>query len=131
VGLVTAGVFAARFAVVAAPVTLVLLRVGFNARRLLALAALLIAAVPVLYLANPAHNFGGYDFDYGLHYLTAHWLAAGALCLLLAAAIVQAAALRHVRRPRPNRPPSPDQADGEPESAPEPRPVAPLPGAGT
>jgi hypothetical protein len=131
VGLVTAGVFAARFAVVAAPVTLVLLRVGFNARRLLALAALLIAAVPVLYLANPAHNFGGYDFDYGLHYLTAHWLAAGALCLLLAAAIVQASALRHARRPRPNRPPSPDQADDEPESAPEPRPVAPLPGAGT
>jgi hypothetical protein len=105
-----------------------LLRLGVNARRLFTLAALLIAAVPVLYLVSPAHDFGGFDFGYSLHYLTAHWLAAGAVCLLLAGAIVQATGLRRLRRPRVARAVDHDEPLQPPGPAPDSPPVAPLPG---
>jgi hypothetical protein len=98
VGVLTGFMFAIRFGIVAAALTILLLRSGFTIRRLIAIAALAIAAIPVAYIASPAHNFGGFSFDYSLHHIFAHWLGATALCCLIAAGLLQAAAIRRTQQ---------------------------------
>ena len=98
-GVLTGFVFAVRLGVVVGPATFVLLlAAGINLRRLTGLAITGLVVIAVLYVTRPAHNYGGFSFYFSLHQILAHWIGAGVLCALLAAAILQAGELRH-RRP--------------------------------
>jgi hypothetical protein len=77
-----------------AAVFVVLGREGLSARRLLAVAALSLAVVPVLYLAAPADDFGGFNFNYGTHYISAHRVAAIAVACIVGAGAFQVSRLR-------------------------------------
>jgi arabinofuranan 3-O-arabinosyltransferase len=81
-------VFAVRAGVVIAPVVFALLRLGVSARRLLAVTLLGIAALPIVYVASPSPNAGGFYFYYSLHHIDAHWIAVGAVCALCAASAI-------------------------------------------
>ncbi len=94
-------VFALRAGAVLGPLAVLLLRLGVSVRRLVALAALAIAALPALYLIFPARDKGGFSFDYAIDNIAAHWVAVGAVCCLLGAAALAAATLR--RRDDPER----------------------------
>jgi arabinofuranan 3-O-arabinosyltransferase len=105
-------VFAWRAGVLIAPaVTLVLWR-GIGARALvLAAAALLGLVVPALYLLFEPRNRGGYNFDYAVDLIGAHWVGVAALVLLLLALGRTAAAQREtISRATP---PSPAHVPGE------------------
>ena len=68
-------------------VALVLWR-GVSTRALILTAgALLVVAVPALYLAFPGQDRGGYDPGYPVQHLGAHWVALGALALLAVALV--------------------------------------------
>ncbi|MGZ4269376.1 MAG: alpha-(1-_3)-arabinofuranosyltransferase domain-containing protein [Solirubrobacteraceae bacterium] len=90
VAAVAAGVFALRMGAVLGVATVVLVRFGFSARRLLWLGAALLAVIPVLYVAMPATRFD----NYADHYLTAHWFAVAAVCCIGAGCVVAIHALR-------------------------------------
>ncbi len=77
-----------------AAVFVVLGREGLSARRLLAVAAFALAVVPVLYLASPAEVFGGFNFNFGTHYISAHRVAAIAVACILGAGALQVSRLR-------------------------------------
>jgi hypothetical protein len=94
VGGVTAFVFALRFGAVAGPLTVVLLLSGVSVRRLTRLAMLGLLAIVVLYLVRPARNYGGFSFYFSLHQIVSHWIGAGVICALFAAAVLQAGELR-------------------------------------
>jgi hypothetical protein len=85
-GAVGGFLFAVRAGVVIAPVTFVLLVAGITARRLLAAAGAALVAVTFAYVVSPSPNAGGFYFYYALHYITAHWIALAAVCLLGTAA---------------------------------------------
>jgi hypothetical protein len=85
----------------------VLGREGLSARRLLAVGAVGLAAVPALYLAAPVVDQGGFNFDYAREHLDAHRVAAVALACVLGACAMDAVRWRVMRR----RGPAP--ADGE------------------
>jgi len=96
--------FAKRTSVVIFPLLTLILWRGIGVRLLTAGAALAIGvAVPLLYLiANPI-NRGGYNFEYGLQTIDAHWVTEGALVLLMVAcwrAISSARAPRGEPAPR-------------------------------
>jgi hypothetical protein len=78
--------FAKRTSVVIFPLLTLILWRGVGARLLTAAAAgLLGVVVPLLYLiANPIDR-GGYNFEYSLQTINAHWVAEGALVLLMVA----------------------------------------------
>jgi hypothetical protein len=85
--------------VVAGLAAIILVWVGVSSRRLLALAALAFVALPVMYVADPALDYGGSNFGYAHHYLAAHWVAlAGIACVAAAAATEAARSLRASRR---------------------------------
>jgi hypothetical protein len=95
VGAVTGLVFALRMGAVLGLLTLVLLRAGFNVRRLLIVATVAIALIPAIYLVFPATDKGGFSFQYASDQIFAHWVAVVAVfCLAWAGGL---AALR-VRR---------------------------------
>ncbi len=108
IGALGAVLFALRMGPALAAVSLVLLRTGVNARRLVALAAALIALLPAIYLAFPPTDRGGFSFTYPTDVLFAHWVAVVAVSCLGAAA-----ALALLRRPRPAGP-----RDGAPPAPP-------------
>jgi hypothetical protein len=93
-GLLAAGLgyagFSLRFAAVAGPVSVILLMLGVSFRRLIALATLGLAALLVIYLADPVPDFPTARFSFAEYRLTAHWVAGGVVvcvglgCLLLA-----------------------------------------------
>jgi arabinofuranan 3-O-arabinosyltransferase len=87
-------VFAWRAGAIVGAAVLVLLILGVNARRLVALAALGLLAIVVGYLANPAPDLGGFYFPYALHYISLHWVAVGVVGTLGVASILLAWRLR-------------------------------------
>jgi hypothetical protein len=101
VGGLSGVVFSIRFGAIAAVATLLLIVLGIGRRRLIAIASICIALIPLVYLTQAAHNYGGYSFDFAQHELLAHWMAAGAVCALIAAAGLQIVELRARRREAP------------------------------
>jgi hypothetical protein len=78
--------FAKRTSVVIFPLLTVILWRGLGVRVLTAGSALLLGvAVPLLYLIENPINRGGYNFEYSLQTIDAHWVAEGALVLLMVA----------------------------------------------
>ncbi|MEA2364144.1 MAG: arabinofuranan 3-O-arabinosyltransferase [Thermoleophilaceae bacterium] len=121
--------FAKRTSVVIFPLLTFVLWRGVGVRLLTAVAAgLLAVVVPVLYLiANPI-NRGGYNFEYSLQTINAHWVTEGALVLVMVAcwrAIAEARAAR-VSSPAAARaaPARPEPAGAPPAGA------APAPSTG-
>jgi len=76
---------------------------------LLLLALYGLAVVPIVYLVNPLSNVGGANFGYAQHYIGAHWVAVGVVCVLLWALVLW---LRELRHPPPAAPT--DAAHGPP-----------------
>jgi hypothetical protein len=76
-------VFALRAGVVLGPAVALILWRGVPTRTLLAAAgSLLVGAVPLVYLAFPGHDQGGYDTGFPNQHLAAHWLTVAAITLL-------------------------------------------------
>ena len=94
VGLAGGFVFALRAGAVLAPITVLALRAGIGVRRLLTAAAVLIAALPLVYLMFPARDRGGNEFGYSNDVVGAHWLAVLAVLCLLGAGLLLAIRLR-------------------------------------
>lgn len=74
--------FALRAGVLLGPMAVALLLVGVNARRLLVAAAAGLAVLPVIYIAFPPRDQGGYNFDYAVQLMGAHWVAVGIVCCI-------------------------------------------------
>jgi hypothetical protein len=72
----------------------VLLLTGINARRLLALAALGLVTIPVLYVLDPAPRPSGLVFTYATHYAAAQWVATSAMLCVGGAAVLAGVQLR-------------------------------------
>jgi len=78
--------FAKRTSVVILPLLTVIFWRGIGVRPLTAAAALLIGvAVPLLYVIASPIDRGGYNFEYSLQTINAHWVAEGAIVLLMVA----------------------------------------------
>jgi arabinofuranan 3-O-arabinosyltransferase len=92
--------FGPRAGVVAGIAVCLLLLVGVSVRRLIAIATVALAALPVLYLADPAPRPSGLSFTYSDHYITAHSVALVALLGLGGAAVLAAVRLRAANRRR-------------------------------
>jgi hypothetical protein len=79
-------VFALRAGVVIGPAVGLILWRGIGARRMLLVAgALLVVAVPPIYLLFPAHGQHGFDSKYAIEHLGAHWVGVAAVVLLILA----------------------------------------------
>jgi formate hydrogenlyase subunit 3/multisubunit Na+/H+ antiporter MnhD subunit len=82
-------VFALRAGLVLFFLTLLALRRGIDARRLLALALAAIALLPVIYLVFEPKDRGGFAFTYATDLLGAHWVAVFAVaCIAVAAGLM-------------------------------------------
>jgi arabinofuranan 3-O-arabinosyltransferase len=78
--------FALRAGVVIGPVVALAMWRGVSARVLITVAgALLAIVVPALYLLFPGTDRGGYDTAYPVQHLGAHWVAVGAIVMLVLA----------------------------------------------
>src|ERR671915_195070 len=78
--------FAARTSVVLFPlVTLILWRGAGSRLRTLVAGGLLGVVVPILYLVLTPEDRGGFNFEYSTELIAAHWVAVGAIVLLMAA----------------------------------------------
>jgi hypothetical protein len=78
--------FAKRTSVVIFPALTLILWRAISVRLLTAVAAVLIGvAVPLLYLIESPTDRGGYNFEYGLQTINAHWVTEGAIVLLMVA----------------------------------------------
>jgi hypothetical protein len=108
-------VFALRAGAVIGPAAALILWRGVPVRRLiLAAGALLVIAVPALYLLFPGTNQGGYDMGYTIQHLGAHWVAVGAFALLVLALIRDLSTARGPRRDgRAQRPPRRDRSPAQ------------------
>jgi arabinofuranan 3-O-arabinosyltransferase len=102
VAVVTGPIFALRMGAVLGLLTLVLLRVGVNVGRLVAIAIVAIAALPVIYVVFPATDKGGYSFQYASDQIYAHWVAVVGVCCLAAAGALSAVRLRRSRTQPPS-----------------------------
>ncbi|MFL5780517.1 MAG: hypothetical protein ACJ760_04320, partial [Thermoleophilaceae bacterium] len=88
-GAVLGFAFALRAGVAIAPAVALILWRGWSPRVLiLAAGALLTLVVPILYVLFPGTDRGGYDNDYALEHLGAHWVTVAALVLLIVALVV-------------------------------------------
>jgi hypothetical protein len=98
-GLAVAGgaLFALRMGVVLGVLAVVMLRLGISVRRLLWIAVLGVAAMPVLYLVHPATDKGGFSFQYPMDQVLAHWIACVVVVCVAAAGTLSAWRLRHRR----------------------------------
>ena len=94
VGLAGGFLFALRAGVVLGPLTVLALRAGVDVRRLLVAAAVLIAALPLVYIVFPPGDRGGNHFGYADDLLGAHWIAVLAVLCLLGAGVLLAVRLR-------------------------------------
>ncbi|MBA2506723.1 MAG: hypothetical protein H0V29_12415, partial [Thermoleophilaceae bacterium] len=91
--------FALRAGVVIGPVVVLALHFGLTRARLLSVAALGLAVVPLIYVVFPPENRGGFDFNFGAELLGAHWFAVAAvICLGIASALGARAVRRAGRR---------------------------------
>ena len=89
------------------PAAVGLLLVGVNAKRLLALATLALAAIPLIYLVYPAARLNNLSFGYATHYVAAHWAGVVAVWCIAAAALLDARVLRNgLAAPAPESPSS-------------------------
>jgi predicted membrane protein len=78
--------FSIRSGVLIAPAAALILWRGISARMLIRVAAgLLVAVVPVLYLATHVRDSGGYSFRYPVDLIDAHWVAVAGIVLLIIA----------------------------------------------
>jgi hypothetical protein len=85
-GAVLGFAFALRAGLVIAPAVALILWRGWSPRVLLgAAASLLVVVVPLLYVLFPGDDRGGYDADYALEHLGAHWVTVAAVVLLVLA----------------------------------------------
>jgi hypothetical protein len=84
----------------------------------------LLVAVPVAYLVTDPRNQGGYNFNYSVELIGAHWLGVAAVILLgLAVWMTLSAARQRSRRPESPGPPEPPGPAAPPDlDAPEPAP---------
>jgi arabinofuranan 3-O-arabinosyltransferase len=126
VALLSAGLFALRMGVVMGALTFLLLRVGVNVGRLIALAALLTALLPLHYLLFPSEDKGGFSFEYANDQINAHWVAVVVVCCLAAGGGLAAWRMRRAETPgeagaiirareappRPQRPPEAARQSG-------------------
>jgi hypothetical protein len=115
-------VFAPRFGAVVGPLTFLLLLTGIGVRRLILLAGVGIATLPVLYLAAPVSRVGGAPFYFSLDHLAANWIAAGAVLAILGAGLLQVLEFRSQRKlggaerqDRPEQSPAAKRAGSQPE----------------
>jgi hypothetical protein len=98
--------FALRTSVGIFPVLTFALWRGVSARRLAIVAAgLLGIAVPIAYAIASPQNRGGYNFDYGIRTIGAHWIGVLALVLLMVACGRMLIAARRIRPPAEPPPP--------------------------
>lgn len=97
-GAVLGFVFALRAGVVLGPVVaLVLWRAIPTHRLVLAAGGLLLVGVPVAHLVAGSEDSGGYRTNYAVEHIAAHWVATGALGLLLIALVRWLVADRRTR----------------------------------
>jgi hypothetical protein len=90
--------FAARTSVVLFPLLTLILWRGIGARLLTLVAAgLLGIVVPILYLVLTPRDRGGFNFEYSTELIAPHWVAVGAVVLLIAACWRVLAAARGAR----------------------------------
>ncbi|HEX8204645.1 MAG TPA: alpha-(1-_3)-arabinofuranosyltransferase family protein [Solirubrobacteraceae bacterium] len=83
-GLVLGFVFAIRAGIVIAPAVAFVLWRGFTPKRLaLAAGALLGAVVPILYIAIGPRDPGGYNSNYAVELIAAHWVGVAAVVMIL------------------------------------------------
>ena len=107
-------VFALRAGVVAGPVVALILWRGISPRMLILTAgALLAVVVPALYILFPGTNHGGYDTEYAVEHLGAHWVAVGAF-ILLVVALARVLAGARAEGPEPAAEPPPPQREPVP-----------------
>jgi hypothetical protein len=115
-GGVSGFVFALRAGVLIGPgVALILWRAIPSRQLVLAAGALLGVVVPLLYLALPARDRGGYSTTYPEEHLEAHWAAVAAVALL-ATALVRGLAVSTARARRDVPAAAPPGADGPGEA---------------
>ena len=119
-GVVLGFVFAKRAGVVIAIGLFVVLWRGYGPRALAAAAGvLLLIAVPLAYLVGDPRDQGGYNFNYGVELIGAHWLGVAAVIMLgLSLWMTVAAARRWARRPPDPGPPVIDPATAATDDAP-------------
>jgi membrane protease YdiL (CAAX protease family) len=107
--------FALRTSVVIFPMLTLILWRGVGPRVLAGIAAALLGlVVPILYAVLSPRDHGGFNFEYSLDTIEAHWVGVGALVLLMVACWRTLAAARRSRRPS-GPPPASDLRPG-PES---------------
>jgi hypothetical protein len=105
--------FAARSSLLIFPALTVIIWRGVRPSRLVGAAAVLLGiVVPFLYVVEQPRNRGGYNFEYSLDTIWAHWVAVAGLILLMVACWKTLAAARRAGR-RSGRPPT-----GEPPPIP-------------
>jgi hypothetical protein len=116
-GVVLGFAFAIRAGIVIFPLVTLALWRGIPARGLALVAGGLLLAVPVAYLATYDRNPRGFQFNYPLDHIAGHWLAVGAVVLLLLALARTVIAQRRgrVSRATPRSP-----ADARADEAPPP-----------
>jgi hypothetical protein len=108
--------FALRTSVGIFPVLAFALYRGVSARRLAMVAAgLLGVAVPIAYAIASPHNRGGYNFDYSIRTIGAHWIGVLALVLLMLACGRMLIAARR-GRPTVESPPAPERPEPRPQA---------------
>ena len=78
-------------------ILVVLGRYGLSTQRLLGVATITLAALPIMYLASPAANLAGTNFGYAIHYIAAHRVAAVAVACILGACALELRRLRSHR----------------------------------
>jgi hypothetical protein len=95
-------IFAIRAGVAIFPVLALILWRGYGSRLLVTVAAALLGiVVPIAYLVTQVPDIHGYNFDYGVSLIWAHWIGVGAILLLAMASLRMVAAQRSSRRPAP------------------------------
>ena len=99
--------FAARASIVIFPLLTLILWRGAGSRLLTGIAAgILAVVVPIMFAIISPKNRGGYNFEYSIELIWAHWVTVGALVLLMAACWrALMAARRAAVSPDPDAPP--------------------------
>jgi hypothetical protein len=118
--------FAARGALLIFPILTLILWRGVASRVLTAIAAVLLAVViPILYVILSPRDRGGYNFEYSLDLIWAHWVGVAALILLMVACWRTLAAAYRARPP--GEPPPGGDLRREPLTVAPRAPAAPRP----